>query len=669
MTLDRADYNNWREAMAAHDAIKMDNATLHGLGLAPLGDPRVIKRYIQQNILEYVGALHNGEFPRIYAIPIRNSAVPLLLPETGLSEATINSFVRAADQGLEQVYAVTEQVRGSMDRESSGNWSEFSPETVNGLAVTITSIMDAAIDSQARVPTDENIDLSITILNGIAGICDSVASMVGGIAQVVLIVVAWLCRIVGYILDAIRGYFRDSNEGYNAEWDGTERRRILFDKVRILVQCENEVLTNDKLHGAFERMGVDLGNRDAVWDEISKMLVALSDYPVVGDKRTNAMTICRALGGAAESYRMCIQIQGWLSYVGAGDNKANNVFNWLYDARRVTTIVDRHDYYLNHRNEITGSQDNFRYINSDEEKYGEDWSKNTDKNCKRSNMFTGSPEWFLHCGGLDVTDAKRFRRFTLSQLKDVYMWLATKLQVKGIPGTGFTTAVQTYSKYGGDWAASSKAGYGGWGPNQQMGVTAFNQMAASEGWTTDNAKDLEYLPPAFRVHVYQVRVGPFHCLAVKGLELSQVATPVRKNYTYTQARGELWGAICAVQASSSSAASSTATSSSAAKSAGTLIQGGVWGALRSNDPYLTEQLKLIGAASGFKGARGFGALPTGYTWALTKDQEEMIDSDGFKQALSASITQATASSSSSTGLILAGVGALGLIGYLVLRRK
>ena len=649
--LDKADRSSWYEGTAALSDFRARNIVVNNKSLQKLGDPNVIIRHMDVLLTRTIR--RRGGLPTIRAVPIRGCPTPLLLPTEGLSEVAVLQFEQAASQGLEQLQFVVSEIEGELERaerteEAEGEEGDgLAPNayvtSASALATTLSSLADAAVNTQNEVPSAQNVRVAVSVLNTVAAACDLAGSLVSDpIAGIVLVVVAWLCRIVGWIIQGLKGYFIDSNEGVNREWSVKDRRLILSEKLRILCQCDEKALTNENWTRVLTEQG--LFDTDSQEDFFGGLLQQVSDYPQGGDKTSNSVQICMAIGGMAESFRLITQIQEWMMYAGASPNEAKLIHDWLYGARQLSVILDRQKFLAgegNNETHVTGGRRWFKPSMK-----GDSWKDDIQENCERANLAVGCKDYWNYCKHLPPDT---YVDFSLNDLRKVHHWLQERLQVQ----------VEGYVRSG--QKSSTKVA-------KSANLIALEALQREPGGMILDPRGAKLFYFDVIGADGKILFDPA-VLAKEGLLLDQVKTDFRKNYVSVLVRDKYYGCLIGIRAnrplwqegSAQDAIVKYLESDESAEWRKAVVEaynekfGGVTpSGVEYPDPVKFDRmtgLQLIG-------------------WSVSPDEQRIINSTTFKTLLAQEIERQfpVRSSSSSLWVGLGAAGALGLGLWAILRK-
>jgi hypothetical protein len=143
---------------------------------------------------------------------------------------------------------------------------------------------------------------------------------------------------------------------------------------------------------------------------------------------------------------MCDDIKNWLIYVGLKPERADMVYTWLYEARKVTTVTKRQRFLADLRgNEPHGGPGyGIEYTGNMATYVGGSNCADSDGKCRelgsrstgcQVNFEYGSARWYKRCRGLNVLDSSEFVPFEEPSLEYVYNEISTELQVTvQVPG-------------------------------------------------------------------------------------------------------------------------------------------------------------------------------------------------------------------------------------------
>lgn len=373
--------------------------------------------------------------------------------------------IQINEQILELENQAQRQGRGT-DMESM-----TSAQRVSAIATTASSLTAGVIE-MANTDYELAADLAADILTYIGEACMSIGGLVGGEAGAVLIVIGVIVMIIGAIVRALREYTVKPEEGVNREWSRRDLRLIMQDRLRVLCQCEEHVSDN---FGDYFRAVYGAETESTRWEILKNMVYQTARDRGYPDRVDAARAICVILGGTDESMRKIDDIKSWLIYAGVKEEDAQLVWNWLYDARRTTEIVKRHDYVASsgrQGQDYTGyskswMNDNAAWCktsscrNRGQWRGGRDYQAPCDdydigpadppgsgtfNRSAEPNMWRGSSRWFYACQGLDVGGegtpgtqgvdwrlSPEFVNFSMTQLKEVYKHVARRLAIR-LPG-------------------------------------------------------------------------------------------------------------------------------------------------------------------------------------------------------------------------------------------
>lgn len=513
--------SSWAEAVDAFgpdDEIPVVPVLRARSDLRPLGDKEAILSLLREEISYLRGHAGPGGLPRILFQPITGERGSLAIPLDGLDSQSIDMLMEATSEDIDAVTDTISFLSGRTERKASQGESP-DEMTAAGWASMLGSVVETALDAGDPGDPDAWVKYDRT-MGTIATVCDVVAAASQGVPYVgaILAVIAALCHIAQAIGSALKGYFYDSAEGRNADWGWTQAKWILYDKLRILVQCEDDYLNQDGFVRLLERQGIQ-GEED-IHDFIDELLIGVrtANRPYE-DAQEQALQICLSFGCRAESYRMCRQIQEWLTYLGLGAERAKVIFDWLYDARRFDVVVNRQQaYYTGEATEYAGNRSMFH-------RTGTDLDDSAEKKCEDASMWAGSVQWYDDCKGLRREwQAEGRERLSLDDLKAIYDWVQQEIGV-----VGGTYATVTGSRAGAIAQALQEANVG----------------------TLIQRNEIEKVHPEVEymvrpgIDVVEVRWGNVYALAGRGMGVNDVHAVVRMSYTSTRVNGDLWGAIIA----------------------------------------------------------------------------------------------------------------------------
>jgi hypothetical protein len=475
--------------------------------LAPLGNKAVIKSYIDK-VIDRAEWDQGGQLPRIYYVPVADSSIPLALPTHGIGAEAALTFELAAGQGTEYLTrvisgfeslgtearrieereeairqeiaeefplhseeALEEMVHDRIEQEerAAGREEPSSAQMRSMLrqfyeeegvpAGEIEGRIDddmQAMRSEGKVEDSASmtsthgelpIDRAADALDAIAGICNFVGTLTSStIVGIVFVVLAVVCEIISAILRYVRGYRIPSATGYNAEWDSTDGTLILRDRLDILVQCDAEAVEVGNLDAWNTAWTKAMEGRsgDERWQMLRQMVVATAWGE--GDRRiANAQAICQMMGGSGDSYKMCEDIRDWLLFVGVKRADAEAIYTWLYEARKVTAVLERRRRILADGREgvaYTGSRlwwrDKHNIDDDDPDCLGtpspncrcgsEEGAHDSQPNFYRgtNNDFGDPPGWYEACRNLPKS---KFRPFSVGDLHNIYMHVQRRLEI------------------------------------------------------------------------------------------------------------------------------------------------------------------------------------------------------------------------------------------------
>lgn len=396
------------------------------------------------------------------------------------------------------------------------------------LATVLGSVAEVTVNS-ATAPDAGNAALQTAqrVLTAISSVCDVVAgvsaiassTIAGAIVAAVFELLGLVCRLINWILSRLAGYTVSPLEGWDSEWSNTDGQFILRERLRILVQIEESLVNpagwSATWTKAVQALDVDDGALIREWVYQTALNRGL-------ERVGNAKAIAQVLGGrqATASYNMCEDIQNWLLYVGMKPERADIIFTWLYEARKVTEVLKRRDFLARLRGDQPheGPGYGVEYRGNMATYVGGSNCASGDHACRdlgrvsagglgcQVNFEYGSRRWYANCKGLDVANAALFVPFEKPQLEALYSQLATELEVTTVampPASGIqrrasgrmamhTVTPEPLKRVGGDiifpyyefqrqrtiFSAGTGSGGGGGGAVVALGVAAAAGAAA-----------------------------------------------------------------------------------------------------------------------------------------------------------------------------------------------
>lgn len=344
-------------------------------------------------------------------------------------------------------------------------------------------------------------------LSEVAKVLSSISSIsaVCQVIGVVCAVLAAICEFLSYIIRYTEERYGPEGHvvdvGYKNRWGKTASQITIFDRLRILCQCEDRVLTRENMYergvqGDFGRPFISGDERLGLYRWILKSLSYRPPGGVGRDPKENAALVCASLGGGAEAWRLIGEIQQWLLYIGATGVEADVVWWWLYESHKVTTVIE-------HQKKISESPHC-------------DDRPNAPADCifaghaSSKELSLGSPEWYRERRNLDI-DRGQFRKFTIQDLRTVHGWLRRQIVITEAPQTEEVLLPGTVVK-------SAKP--------RLIGNARFEKRVVVGNYFVDAGRDvtIEVVSPVFRGNYLEVGTGSKRWGCVVGKWTDVVAT-------------------------------------------------------------------------------------------------------------------------------------------------
>lgn len=333
------------------------------------------------------------------------------------------------------------------------------------LATVLGSVAECAVDAATGneyAQESADLDLTVSILETVAVVCDAVAGFTTSvpIAAAVFEILALACRLIAWIVKALRDYSISPLEGWDKEWDGTDCTLILKERLRILVQIEESVISTgpEGWRKHWEAAMTDLGiNREEQFQLLTNYIYLTArrrDSGAPGTMLANAKGIAQVLGGrdATKSLNMCDDIANWLGYVGVPPEDCAAVRTWLYESRKVTVVRKRRkdlsdmvsrntgrgaEYTGNMVTYVGGGPTGAASCEGDPE------NKCNILGGERSrcqvNFRAGADGWYRDCCGINVASSAEFVPFELADLEE--LWLSMRNRLRVVPFRGLNTSL------------------------------------------------------------------------------------------------------------------------------------------------------------------------------------------------------------------------------------
>ena len=314
------------------------------------------------------------------------------------------------------------------------------------LASVVGSVAQVAYDSATvEGAGSEALQTAKRVFDTAAPICDAlaVATTSVPIAAAIFEALALVCRFISWLLDALAEYTISPQEGWDAEWDISAGKFIVRERLRILALASEDLVGSGPGPWAahFDKLVADGSLSSSEQAEMVKDWVRRTAMNRGPERVSEAKAIAQILGGrgATSSFNMIDDMKNWLLYVGMKPERADMVFTWLYEARKVSIVYTRQRFLAQLRGDQPheGPGYGVEYRGNMATYVGGSNCADSDGKCRelgshsgcQVNFEYGSARWYKRCRNLDVLNPSEFVLFSEEDLGFLYTQLSTELQV------------------------------------------------------------------------------------------------------------------------------------------------------------------------------------------------------------------------------------------------